>query len=98
MSHNDTQSDAKSGRRTHAPSPFKVVSVEKTDAPQGGSDDTWYSYVLDNGRSKITGKYCGSLKSVTAYANQYAAGINARAGSGHSAWAPRAKKPAAPSA
>jgi hypothetical protein len=89
---NDTHTEGKS-KGPHAPSPFKLVSVEKTDAPQGGSEQTWYSYVLDNGRSKITGKYCGSLKAVTAYATQYAAGINARAGSGHSAWAPRAKKP-----
>lgn len=82
-------------RPSLVPSPFKLVSVEKTDVPQGGADQSWYSYVLDNGRSQIRGKQCGSLKAVTAYANQYATELNARAVGGHSTWAPRGRKPAA---
>lgn len=87
--------NANPARRSPMPSPFKLVSVEKTDMPQGGADQTWYSYVLDNGRSQIRGKHCGSLKAVTAYATQYAAELNARAVGGHSTWAPRGRKPAA---
>jgi hypothetical protein len=78
------------------PRPFELVSVEKTDSPRGGgSGDTWYNYVLDNGRSKIVGTQQGSLKSVTAYATQYAAELNARTLACQSVWSPRAKKPAA---
>jgi hypothetical protein len=82
-------------RRSLVPSPFKLVSVEKTEMPQDGAGQTWYSYVLDNGRSQIRGKHCGSLKAVTAYATQYATELNARAVNGHSTWSPRGRKPAA---
>jgi hypothetical protein len=82
-------------RRQLEPSPFKLVSVEKTDVPQGGTNQTWYSYVLDNGRSQIRGKQCGSLKAVTDYATLYATELNARAIGGHSTWSPRGRKPAA---
>jgi len=75
------------------PSPFKLMSVEKTDVPQGGADQTWYRYVLDNGRSQIRGSHCGSLKSVTEYATQYAAELTPARSPGHSAWAPRTRKP-----
>lgn len=81
-------------RASWEPRPFELVSVQKTDVPRGGSGDTWYSYVLDNGRSKIVGTQQGSLKSVTAYATQYATELNARTLACQSVWSPRAKKPA----
>jgi hypothetical protein len=95
-----SQSKASTVRSTDTPRlvprPFELVSVEKTDSPRGGgSGDTWYNYVLDNGRSKIVGTQQGSLKSVTAYATQYAAELNARTLACQSVWSPRAKKPAA---
>jgi hypothetical protein len=76
------------------PSPFRLVNVEKTQMPDGGSGQTWYRYLLENDRSTITGLRCGSLKDVTAYAKEYAEQLNARGIGGQTAWSPRAKKPA----
>lgn len=75
--------------------PYKLASVDKIDAPDGTSGGKWYRYVLDNGRSTITGQRCGSVKEVTAYATQYAEQLNNRGLNGQSVWAPRGRKPAA---
>jgi hypothetical protein len=89
-----TERDAGKQRPGSKPRPYKVVRVEKTLMPEGGGGQNWYRYVLDNGRSTITGQRNGSLKDVTAYANQYAEQLNARGIGGHSVWSPRAKKQA----
>jgi len=73
----------------HLPSDFVVARVERTDMPDGGKGQTWYRYVLDNGRSKITGQRRGSLKDVTAHAQRYAEQLNARSLGAPSIWAPR---------
>jgi len=73
-------------------SPFCVARVEKIGAPEGAVGQNWYRYVLENGRSSIIGQRCGSLKDVTAYANQYAVQLNTRNGGGSSAWTSRNKK------
>ncbi len=73
-------------------SPFAVARVEKIGAPDGAVGQNWYRYVLDNGRSSIVGQRCGSLKDVTAYANQYAVQLNSRNGGGSSTWTSRNKK------
>jgi hypothetical protein len=86
-----TRANTSAGRR---PGPFKVVRVERTLAEGGGVGQTWYRYILDNGRSTISGQRSGSLKDVTAYATRYAEQLNARGITGHSSWSPRAKKPA----
>jgi hypothetical protein len=77
--------------------PYKVVRVEKTDAPEGGQGREWYRYVLDSGRSTITGRRCGSRKDVLAYASQCADQLNARGLTGQSIWSPRGRKPASTS-
>ncbi len=79
-------------RARSAPSPYKLVTIEKTVGPQSEGGESWYNYVLDNGRSKIVGTHRGSLKSVTAYANQCASELNARTLSCVSVWSPRGKK------
>lgn len=96
MTPNDRNSDTRTADSRTARcrvSPFKLARIEKTHVPEGGADRTWYRYVLDNGRSTITGQRCGTLKEVTAYAVLYAERLNARAVNGQSAWSPRAKKP-----
>ncbi len=72
--------------------PFKLARVEKTLAPEGAEGGNWYRYVLDNGRSTITGQRRGSLKDVTAHAHRYAEQLNARGIGSTSVWAPRGKK------
>jgi hypothetical protein len=75
--------------------PFKVASVEKTDAPDGSDGQDWYRYVLDSGRSTIAGQRRGSRKDVLAYAAQCAEQLNTRGLTGQSIWSPRGRKPAA---
>ncbi len=89
MSSTVTELNNRAAART---SPFKLARVEKTDAPDGAEGGNWYRYVLDNGRSTITGQRRGSLKDVTAHAHRYAEQLNARGIGSTSVWAPRGKK------
>lgn len=73
----------------HRISPYKLARVEKIDLPETGRGQHWYRYVLENGRSTITGQRRGSLKDVTAHANRYAEQLNTRAYGAHSAWSAR---------
>jgi hypothetical protein len=72
--------------------PYSVARVEKIDTPDGASGQDWYRYVLDNGNSQIVGQRAGSLKDVTAHAQQYATQLNSRSGSTPSPWTSRNKK------
>lgn len=74
------------------PTPYRLLSIEKDAIPADASGRNWYRYELHNGRSTITGQRCGTLEDVTAYANDYAQRLNARAVSGHSPWTPRSRK------
>ena len=74
---------------------FKVASVEKISAPDGSEGQDWHRYVLDSGRSMISGQRRGSRKDVLAYAAQCAEQLNARGQTGQSIWSPRGRKPAA---
>lgn len=97
-----TTSGTTDGKKTAGkgmrPEPYRVANVEKIAAPDGLSSGTWYRYVLDNDTSVITGQRCGSLKDVTAYAEQYASQLNARTVHGQSSWTPRRKKVVPPAA
>lgn len=90
----DTTASTKANRPA-MPRPFKVARVEKTDAPDGGQGQDWYRYVLESGRSTITGHRSGSRKDVLAYATQCAEQLNTRGLTGQSIWSPRGRKPAA---
>lgn len=79
--------------RNGAPPPFEVTELEKTDAPEGGTGQDWYRYVLHNGNATITGQRQGTREAVTAYATQFAQQLNARGFRGQSAWAPRSTRP-----
>lgn len=77
------------------PNPFKVVRVEKIDAPDGAQGREWCGYVLESGRSTITGQRRGSLEDVTAYATHFAEQLNARSlKRAESTWTTRSKRPA----
>lgn len=81
------------GATERAKRQFRVMAVEKAVVPEGGSGNTWYSYVIENGSSSITGCRCGSREQVVEHARQYAEELNARtAGRGVSTWSPRRKK------
>jgi hypothetical protein len=71
---------------------FKVALVEKTAALEGGEDQGWHRYVLENGISTIVGQRRGKLKDVTAYVTEYVQQLNERHLMGRSTANPRGKK------
>ena len=96
MSHQPTTTGtSRPPNAAHRVSPYKLARVEKVDIPDGGRGQHWYRYVLDNGRSTITGQRRGSLKDVTAHAHRYAEQLNTRAFGSHSVWSARRTDPKA---
>lgn len=57
---------------------FKVISIEKTSAPEGMVGDNWHQYVIGQGAAKIEGMKSGSLKDVTLHAKNVADDLNSR--------------------
>lgn len=93
MTHSTSSSQtAASSRVTGKASPYRVARIERIDVPDGGEGKNWYRYILDNGRSTITGQRRGSKEDVVAHAERYAQQLNTRGFSGQSVWTPRSKK------
>ena len=59
---------------------YRVVSVQKTDPPDGIKGGNWHSYIIERGTSVVTGKKPGSMRAVTAHARQVAEDLNSRTG------------------
>ncbi len=59
---------------------YKLVTVEKSDPPEGIEDGTWYRYVVCRGDSSLEGKRRGTLKQVTEHAETLAEDLNSRRG------------------
>ncbi len=60
---------------------YHVIKVEKTTAPEGMLGEDWYLYVIQKGNltnSIMECKATGTLKSVTAHADEVAETINLR--------------------
>ena len=70
---------------------YKVITVEKTTAPEGLPGDDWYLYVIKKDHSVLQCKKSGSLKSVTKHAKEAAELINSRNIGGSNAYASRKK-------
>lgn len=80
---------------------FRVETVESSVAPTGLPQGTWCSYVIASRRSRIVGRYQGTLAQTRRNAEQLASSFNERARNGTSAWAPRSqmkRKPGRPAA
>lgn len=58
--------------------PYKVIEIEKIEAPEGMVGDNWYRYVIDYGQSQIEGKKPGTLKLVKQHAESVADDLNTR--------------------
>lgn len=72
---------------------YNVVSVKKTDPPEGIESDGWYQYIIKRADSVIEGKRCGTLEQVTAHVNEFVEELNTRTGrKGTSIWVPNRKK------
>jgi hypothetical protein len=73
---------------------YKVVSVEKTEPPEGVDGGNWYKYIVGRGDSSLVGSRRGTLKQVTEHAQTLVNDLNARSGrKGKSVWAPKQQKP-----
>ena len=69
---------------------FWVANIEKTTTPAGMTGgENCYRYTIGEGESAIHGIRAGSLKAVTAYAEEFAANLNERTLLGYSAYAAR---------
>lgn len=72
---------------------YNLISVKKTDPPEGIESDSWYQYVIKRADSIIEGKRSGTLGQVTAHANEFIEELNSRTGiKGKSTWVPNRKK------
>jgi hypothetical protein len=58
--------------------PFELVSVEKSDPPEGAQGTDWVLYTIEQGRNKISGYRRGSLASARKAAKEIVAGLNER--------------------
>ncbi len=68
---------------------YRVSIVDRADAT-GNADGDWFRYVLEGGRSPITGLRRGTLAEVTEHATRCAHELNERNnGKSPSAWAPK---------
>jgi hypothetical protein len=71
---------------------YEVVTVEKTDPPDGTSGGNWYRYVIELEGQAIVGRRRGTLKQVTEHAKQCAENMSNRFARGRSHWSSRNKK------
>jgi len=71
---------------------YRVVTVEKTDPPEGASGGSWYRYVIELDEQSIVGNRRGTLKQVTEYARECAENMSARFSRGRSHWSKRNEK------
>ena len=59
--------------------PYRITSIEETEVPNGGSDAShWYSYVVENGISTISGIRRGTRQEVAEYATGFVEELNVR--------------------
>lgn len=59
-----TDSKSKSTKTYNWNEPFKIISVTKSDGPEGSDNKDWYRYVISQGRDPIVGLRRGSRQSV----------------------------------
>jgi len=87
-----TATSSKPGSDEGTPRRYHVASVNQAQGPSGADGD-WFRYVLEGGRSPITGLRRGTRDEVTEHANRCAEELNERNnGRSASAWAPRKAK------
>lgn len=70
---------------------YQIISVEKTEPPEGMPEGNWHRYVIERGGSTIQGYQLGTLKSVKAYVEGFVKELNERTVGGFSGYGPRKK-------
>lgn len=71
---------------------YRVVTVEKTDPPEGIIGGNWHRYVIELEEQSIVGVRRGTLKQVTEHARECAENMSNRFARGSTHWSSRNKK------
>lgn len=71
---------------------YNLISVEKTETPEGLPVGNWHRYVIARGSSTMEGMQSGSLSAVRQYAEEFVEGLNERNVRGRSTYVTRQKK------
>jgi len=58
--------------------PFELVSVRKSEPPEGGQGKDWVRYRIAQGKNVITGYRQGSITSIKQVAEEIVVGLNER--------------------
>ncbi|HEY8518565.1 MAG TPA: hypothetical protein VIN61_00675 [Gammaproteobacteria bacterium] len=58
--------------------PYRLLSIDSAEAPEGGDGDDWYSYRIAQGSNVITGYRQGTLAAIQASVEEIVAGLNER--------------------
>jgi len=58
--------------------PFELVSVEKSDPPEGSQGNDWVQYTIEQGTNTISGYRRGSLAAARKAAKEIVANLNER--------------------
>ncbi|MFL2545815.1 MAG: hypothetical protein ACJ0SL_00340 [Candidatus Rariloculaceae bacterium] len=58
--------------------PYEIVSVKRSEAPEGTEGTGWHQYVISQGDNMISGFRQGSLKAVTTAVEEIIAQLNER--------------------
>ena len=68
----------KSTREGEPEEPFRLVTIEPTRAPDGGTGRDWFLYRIAQGANMITGYRQGDLRATTAEVERIVVGLNER--------------------
>ena len=58
--------------------PYEIVSIKRTDPPEGTEGTGWHHYVISQGANTISGFRQGSLRAVTAAVEEIVGQLNER--------------------
>jgi len=58
--------------------PYEIVSVKRTDPPEGTEGTGWHHYVITQGGNQISGFRQGTLKGVTTAVEEIVVQLNER--------------------
>lgn len=58
--------------------PYKIESIQRSDAPSGTEGSDWYAYVIAQGEHRINGYRRGKLNAVTLAVEEVIAQLNER--------------------
>lgn len=75
--------------------PFQLVSIARSEPPEGASGKDWYTYVIAQGKNTIEGRRQGSKANLTASVEEMVDRLNERrmgkSGRNHLRLAPKKK-------